>query len=108
MDSAVDANGNIARLEYPMFITLQKSQGLWNYPLDYRVVRTMFSSVLIALTSAQDVNSKPIEQIVYVPNSLFVPQCVDSDASQNPTCGWYTNAQGQNVPHSQVCSHGTP
>lgn len=47
-------------------------------------------------------NAKPIEQIVYVPNTLFVPRCVDSDASDAPTCGWFLDSTGARVRDSEV------
>nr|AKS04555.1 HAP2-like protein [Malawimonas californiana] len=83
--SATDDNGRTVRLDRAVAISLAKSQILWNYPLDYRM----------------EVNAKPTEEIVYVPSTLFVPRCVDSDASQAPTCGWFLDSAGANVRDSQ-------
>lgn len=104
LSSATDASGNTVRLQAPIVITVQKSQGTWAYPIDYRQVKSLLFSGPLDLTRVrQDVNAKPTEQSVYVQNSFVVPTCVDSNTAQSPTCGWYTDPKtGRAVPDSQV------
>lgn len=62
----------------------------------------MFS---IWLCFVQTFNAAPGELVIR--DSLLFSSCVDGPSSSSPTCGWFTDYQGNNVPDSQgfCCSY---
>lgn len=81
VETAVDADGDVKRLAHPMTFTMSKSEAYIIYPITY----------------VQTTNAAPYEETIYT----NIVGCDDGNASQDPTCGWFVQNNGNVVPHSQ-------
>ena len=81
LSNITDSSGQNRVLSNPYKITISKSSVLVNYPCIY----------------LQDFNYHPVEKIIA--SDIFT--CEDGDLSNNPTCGWQKDSDGNKIENSQ-------
>nr|BAE71144.1 generative cell specific-1 [Physarum polycephalum] len=84
ISSATDGNTTLQFVN-PWTITLSKSPVAIYYPISY----------------LQTVNADPSEAVIYTRDWIVVSSCQSGAYSDNPTCGWYKDSNGNNIPDSQ-------
>lgn len=80
-DYTTDSSCTCRDLAQSINVTLTKSAVMATYPLTY----------------VQSFNSKPYEQIIMVGGNYAVSSCDAGGSSTSPTCGWATDASGNDI-----------